>query len=227
MRKINITSRFIDKGSDSFKTLLKVASKQSQLKAEEQARLVMLYQRFPNTEAGKAARDMLVQSNILFVVKLAKDYVYKTDLPLEDLVSEGFLGLMTAIERYRIQEEASFLGYASWWIRQHIQLLIEKAGETVRLPQNQLQLIAKIEKARRQFVQVNYYDLIEEPNHDIRTCAQELLKAELVDMMGSDAHRTNHRPPKLVRGARYIRQNCRAEYAEDVLWRNVEKYLKA
>ena len=76
-------------------------------------------------------------------------------------------------------------------------------------------------------VQVNYYDLIEEPNHDIRTCAQELLKAELVDMMGSDAHRTNHRPPKLVRGARYIRQNCRAEYAEDVLWRNVEKYLKA
>ena len=158
MRRINNVSRFIDKGSDSFKALLKLASKQSQLKAEEQTRLVMLYQRFPNTEAGKAARDMLVQSNILFVVKLAKDYVYKTDLPLEDLVSEGFLGLMTAIERYRIQEEASFLGYASWWIRQHIQLLIEKAGETVRLPQNQLQLIAKIEKARRQFVQVNYYE---------------------------------------------------------------------
>ena len=74
-------------------------------------------------------------------------------------------------------------------------------------------------------VQVNYYDLIEEPNHDIRTCAQELLKAELVDMMGSDAHRTNHRPPKLVRGAGYIRENCRAECADDILWRNVEKYL--
>lgn len=74
-------------------------------------------------------------------------------------------------------------------------------------------------------VQVNYYDLIEEPNHDIRTCAQELLKAELVDMMGSDAHRTNYRPPKLVRGAGYIRENCRAEYADDILWRNVEKYL--
>ena len=74
-------------------------------------------------------------------------------------------------------------------------------------------------------VQVNDYDLIEEPNHDNRTCAQELLKAELVDMMGSDAHRTNHRPPKLVRGAGYIRENCRAEYADDILWRNVEKYL--
>ena len=76
-------------------------------------------------------------------------------------------------------------------------------------------------------VQVNYYDLDEEPNDDIRMCAQELLKAELVDMMGSDAHRLNHRPPKIMRGARYIRQNCKAEYAEDVLWRNVEKYLKA
>lgn len=76
-------------------------------------------------------------------------------------------------------------------------------------------------------VQVNHYDLDEEPNDDIRTCAQELLKAELVDMMGSDAHRLNHRPPKLVRGARYIRENCRAKYADDILWRNVERYLKA
>lgn len=75
-------------------------------------------------------------------------------------------------------------------------------------------------------VQANYYDLYEESNHDIRTCAQELLDAELIDMMGSDAHRINHRPPKLKWGARYIRKNCRAEYAEDVLWRNVEKYLK-
>lgn len=75
-------------------------------------------------------------------------------------------------------------------------------------------------------VQVNYYDLEEEPNDDIRMCAQELLRAELIDMMGSDAHRTNHRPPKLVRGAGYIRENCRAEYADDILWRNVERYLK-
>lgn len=75
-------------------------------------------------------------------------------------------------------------------------------------------------------VQVNYYDLDEEPNDDIRTCAQELLKAELVDMMGSDAHSSNHRPPKLVRGVRYIREKCRAEYADDILWRNVEKFLK-
>ena len=155
MRKINVC-RFIDKGSDSFKTLLKLASKQSQLKAEEQTSLVMLYQRTPNSPEGMDAKKQIVLSNILFVVRIAKDYVYKTDLPLEDLVAEGCIGLMTAIERYRIQEEASFLGYASWWIRQHIQQLIEKA--------------------RRQFIQENYYepdvydlaDLLDETDDHIR-----------------------------------------------------------
>lgn len=168
--------RFTEKNSDAFKSLLKIAGRQETLTAEEQINFVKLYQRFPNTEAGKAARDMLVQSNILFVVKLAKNYVYKTDLPLEDLVSEGFLGLMTAIDRYCTKEGASFLAYAKCWIQQAIQQLIEKSGKTVRLPQNQLQLITKIEKARRQFVQVNYYeptlydlaDLIGETDEHIR-----------------------------------------------------------
>lgn len=84
----------------------------------------------------------------------------------------------------------------------------------------------RILKNRGYLVQVNYYDLDEEKNDDIRTCAQELLKAELVDMMGSDAHRTNHRPPKLSRGVEYIRENCRTDYAEDILWRNAERYLE-
>ena len=55
--------------------------------------------------------------------------------------------------------------------------------------------------------------------------AQALLQAELADMMGSDAHRMNHRRPKLTKGADYIREHCRPEYAEDVLWRNAEKLL--
>jgi len=74
-------------------------------------------------------------------------------------------------------------------------------------------------------VQLNYYDLAEEPDDEIRTCAQALLRAELADMMGSDAHRMDHRRPKLTKGADYIREHCRAEYAENVLWRNAEKLL--
>ena len=54
-------------------------------------------------------------------------------------------------------------------------------------------------------VQLNYYDLAEESDDEIRTCAQALLQAELADMMGSDAHRMDHRRPKLTKGADYIR----------------------
>ena len=74
-------------------------------------------------------------------------------------------------------------------------------------------------------VQLNYYDLAEESDDEIRTCAQVLLRAELADMMGSDAHRMDHRRPKLTKGADYIREHCRTEYAENVLWRNAEKLL--
>ena len=74
-------------------------------------------------------------------------------------------------------------------------------------------------------VQVNFYDLYEEPDESVRTLAQDLVKAELVDLMGSDAHRMDHRRPKLTKGAEYIREHCSPEYAENVLWRNAEMLL--
>ena len=168
--------RLSEKNSDAFKNFLKIAGKQEILPAKEQINLVKLCQRSPNTYEGETARKRLIESNILFVIKEAKDYAYKTDLPLEDLVSEGCIGLLTAIEHYRSQEGASFLAYAKNWIHQAIQLLIEKSGRTVRLPQNQLKLIAKIKRARRQFVQDNYYepdlydiaDLIGETDEHVR-----------------------------------------------------------
>ena len=75
-------------------------------------------------------------------------------------------------------------------------------------------------------VQVNFYDLYEEPDENVRTLAQDLVKAELVDLMGSDAHGMTHRKPALKRGVKYIRAHCREEYAEDILWRNAEKILE-
>ena len=83
----------------------------------------------------------------------------------------------------------------------------------------------KILKEMGCFVQLNFYDLAREPDDGIRSCAQALLQAELADMMGSDAHRMDHRRPELTSGADYIREHCRAEYAADVLWRNAAKLL--
>lgn len=83
----------------------------------------------------------------------------------------------------------------------------------------------KILKDMGCLVQLNFYDLARDKDDAIRSCAQALLQAELADMMGSDAHRMDHRKPELTSGADYICKHCRAEYAEDVLWRNAAKLL--
>ena len=80
-------------------------------------------------------------------------------------------------------------------------------------------------KEMGRLVQVNFYDLYEEPDESVRTLAQDLVKAELVDLMGSDAHRMDHRRPRHTKGAEYILEHCSPEYAENVLWRNAEMLL--
>ena len=74
-------------------------------------------------------------------------------------------------------------------------------------------------------VQVNLFDLDEEPDRRIRQCARDLLSKELVDLVGSDGHKTWHRPPALTGGREYIEKNCRKEYAEKVLAKNAESLL--
>ncbi len=74
-------------------------------------------------------------------------------------------------------------------------------------------------------VQINFYSLDEEPEPKIKQCAQKLLEEELVDFVGSDAHRMDHRRPVIEEGAKYIREYCREEYAERILWRNAVELL--
>ncbi len=69
-------------------------------------------------------------------------------------------------------------------------------------------------------IQVNAYSLSEEKDNTIRTLAQKLLKNELIHFLGSDAHRTTHRAPKVAKGLEYIRKNCTEEYAERILHKN-------
>lgn len=74
-------------------------------------------------------------------------------------------------------------------------------------------------------IQVNAYSLSEETNNTIRNLAQKLLKNELIHFIGSDAHRTTHRAPKLRKGIDYIRVSCSKEYAEQILSENAKKFL--
>jgi len=98
----------------------------------------------------KFAKDMLVKSNLRFVVNVAKKY-QNQGVPLSDLISEGNIGLINAIERYDVEKGYHFISYAVWWIRQAILKAICEKSRMIRLPLNRANELVQIEKARKNF----------------------------------------------------------------------------
>jgi RNA polymerase primary sigma factor len=96
----------------------------------------------------KAAQHKLVQSNLRFVVNVAKKYQGQ-GMPLTDLISEGNIGLISAIERYDPEKGYHFISYAVWWIRQAILKAICEKSRMIRLPLNRANELVQIEKARK------------------------------------------------------------------------------
>jgi len=96
----------------------------------------------------KSAKDMLVKSNLRFVVNVAKRY-QNQGIPLSDLISEGNIGLINAIERYDVDKGYHFISYAVWWIRQAILKAICEKSRMIRLPLNRANELVQIEKARK------------------------------------------------------------------------------
>jgi RNA polymerase primary sigma factor len=98
---------------------------------------------------NKEAKNALVNANLRFVVNVAKKY-QNQGLPLSDLISEGNIGLMNAIERFDVEKGYHFISYAVWWIRQAILKAICEKSRMIRLPLNRANELVQIEKARKE-----------------------------------------------------------------------------
>lgn len=98
-----------------------------------------------------AARQRLVESNLRFVVKVAKNYMNQ-GFPLLDLIQEGNVGLMEAIERYDPDRGFRLTTYAAWWIRLSIQRALEQKARVVSMPINKIEKLRKIKSFSHDFV---------------------------------------------------------------------------
>ncbi|UFS70097.1 sigma-70 family RNA polymerase sigma factor [Geomonas sp. RF6] len=81
----------------------------------------------------KSAREKMILANLRLVVSISKRYMNR-GLPFADLIEEGNLGLMKAVDRFRVEKECRFSTYATWWIRQAVERALVNQSRTVRLP---------------------------------------------------------------------------------------------
>jgi len=102
---------------------------------------------------GASAHQKLVQSNLRLVVALARRYVGR-GMALLDLIQEGNVGLMRAVDRFDYRRGFKFSTYATWWIRQAISRAIADQGRTIRMPVHVLDTVNKLTRARRDMAQV-------------------------------------------------------------------------
>ena len=131
---------------DAIKHYLREIQKTTLLTAEEEK---VLAARIDNGD--KSARDKMIECNLRLVVKIAKRYINR-GLPFLDLIEEGNLGLIKAVERFKLSKECRFSTYATWWIRQSIERALVNQSRTIRLPVHVSDDINRMLKVTRELI---------------------------------------------------------------------------
>jgi RNA polymerase primary sigma factor len=98
-------------------------------------------------KGDEEARHIMIRANLRLVVKIAQDYA-RYGLPLLDLISEGNIGLMKAVERFDPKKGGKLSTYAAWWIKQTIRRALANQSKTIRLPAHLVDKIARVRKTQ-------------------------------------------------------------------------------
>ena len=133
-------------GNEVLSSYLEAIDKIPLLSYEEEYELALLAKK-----GDKKARDKIVSANLRFVVSIAKKYRGQ-GMPLEDLINEGNIGLVTAIDKYEPEKGYHFISYAVWWIRQSILKALAEQSRPVRLPLNRSNELIQITRAKNYLI---------------------------------------------------------------------------
>lgn len=134
-------------------------------------------------QGDQKAMNRLVESNLRFVLSIAKDYSW-SGIPLEELSSEGNIGLIKAVGKFDETRGIKFISYAVWWIRQSIMQSVYENGNTVRLPINKINNIGKINKASDKLYQTLDREPTIEELVNVTELTEKEVKISVNDTMG-------------------------------------------
>ncbi len=166
----------VERGSDPVRTYLREIGRVPLLTKEEEVALAQAMERGKEAaeelrrarnlsperrrqlerlvEEGERARERLTISNLRLVVSIAKRYMHR-GLSFLDLIQEGNMGLMRAVEKFDWRKGYKFSTYATWWIRQAITRAIADQSRTIRVPVHTIEALQELYRLRREYVQAH------------------------------------------------------------------------
>mgnify|MGYP000625101378 CR=1 FL=1 len=181
--KKNVESVHQDYANELLKLYLKDVQKKKLLTIEEEREIAKLIKK-----GNKDARKRLIEGNLRLVIKIAKKYVGR-GLHLLDLIEEGNIGLIRAVDKFEPQMNCRFSTYATWWIRQSIERAISNQTLAIRLPVHIADEIGKIQREIYNFANSNGREpteeelsqLVDMPIEDIRKFLTYVRKISSMD----------------------------------------------
>ena len=147
MRQLKITKSITNRESASLDKYLQEIGREELVSPEEEVELAQRIRK-----GDQEALEKLTKANLRFVVSVAKQY-QNQGLSLPDLINEGNLGLIKAVEKFDYRKGYKFSTYATWWIRQAITRAIADQARTIRIPVHMVETINKLIRVSRQLLQ--------------------------------------------------------------------------